>query len=114
MAWWIPASIIGGSLLGAGMQADANRYGASLQAGANRDATELQRISAISQLQQMYPAYQGQVNALNRLYGMQGMPTVQAADLNSLLAPYRSFQPSPRPRGGGGGGVLSSITRALL
>lgn len=106
--WWVPLAMMGGSLIQGGMQANASRDASRAQTAANRDALGLQRSAAISQLQQMYPAYQGQVNALNRLYGMQGLPTIQAADLNALLAPYQNMQFGGAP-GKKGGSKLRQI-----
>lgn len=109
--WWVPLAMAGTSMLGAGMQSSANRDATRAQMGANRDALNFQRNAAISGLTQTHPVYKGQVNALNRLYGMQGMPRIEAAQLNALLQPFQNMEFGG---GGGGGGRKKGIDRYSL
>lgn len=89
MYWWIPlaATAISGAL-----QSDAAGDAADSQSASNRDALQFQRNAALASLRQSYPVYRGQVNALNRLYGMQGLPSIQAPELNALLSQFRGGQ----------------------
>jgi hypothetical protein len=82
------------SMYGADQAKDASKDAARSQRQAANAQLNFQRNAALAGLQQNYPVYSGQINALNRLYGMQGMPSIQAAPLNALLAQYGEAAPT--------------------
>lgn len=91
---WVPAALMfAGSVYSADKAKDANKDATRSQRQATNAQINFQRNAAIAALKQSYPIYTGQINALNRLYGMQRLPSIEAASLNSLLGHYNTQTP---------------------